>query len=291
MSWLDDAWDWGKENWGYANPVTAGMGVGTGGHGVYGTGVQMPGGPAASNGGKGKGGNVPAPPNFPGMDAAMTALGPNLQAAAGMDPTKARDQAIEANYAQATSRLDPQWQQRGQAFQSQMANQGLDPGTQAFDASQGNLDRARNDAYSSAMRGAIGEGNQAQVVQQMQAMLPFRQYGMLGGLMGDRYAAQMGGYGANQAAGQQGMQGMMDVAMLAAMFSDERMKMNITRLDIEVLPGVPVALWKWKDRDEYECGVIAQDLEKVAPEYVHTDPATGMKIVDYRFLDKVIDHV
>lgn len=75
--------------------------------------------------------------------------------------TDARNQTIQAAYGQATSRLDPQWAQRQQLQQSQLANQGLDPTSAAARASNLDFGQQRNDAYSSAMNGAINAGNQA----------------------------------------------------------------------------------------------------------------------------------
>ena len=75
-----------------------------------------------------------------------------------------RQQAINAGYDQAASRLDPQFAQAEEAQQAQLANQGLDPGSQAYDAAAGNLARAKNDAYGSALRNAITNANQAQAL-------------------------------------------------------------------------------------------------------------------------------
>lgn len=74
---------------------------------------------------------------------------------------QARDQAINAAYGQATSRLDPQWQQREQALTSQLANQGLNPMDEAGRNALGNFGQQRNDAYTSAMNAAIGQGTAA----------------------------------------------------------------------------------------------------------------------------------
>lgn len=63
-------------------------------------------------------------------------------------------------YGQFASRLDPQWQQRGNEFSAQMAAQGLDPGSEAYSAARGNFDRARNDAYQSANNAAQTTGYQ-----------------------------------------------------------------------------------------------------------------------------------
>lgn len=80
----------------------------------------------------------------------------------------ARTAASDAVYNQETSRLDPQWQQQQQQFQSQMAAQGLAPGTEAYDNAFSNFSRAKNDAYSSAQNQSITMGgNAAQQQQQM----------------------------------------------------------------------------------------------------------------------------
>lgn len=73
----------------------------------------------------------------------------------------ARDQAINAMYGQATSRLDPQWNQREEQTRTRLMNQGMDPQSEAYANAMGQLSRDRNDAYSSAMNGAIGMGTQA----------------------------------------------------------------------------------------------------------------------------------
>jgi hypothetical protein len=103
--------------------------------------------------------------------------------AAAYDPTQARDAAITSNYNQAASRLDPQWQQRQQAFGSGMANQGLDPGSEAYNASFGNESRAMNDAYSTAMANAVRQGNETQTTQMAQMRQPFEQAALMQGML------------------------------------------------------------------------------------------------------------
>lgn len=144
--------------------------------------------------------------NFGLTGGAGTALG-NLQGsmanASSYDPAGARNQAIDSNYQQAASRLDPQWQQRDAALRSQMANSGLDPGTEAYNNAYGNESRSRNDAYTSAMNNAIGQGNQTQQTMMAQSMLPFQQYGSL--ISSSMQQPHYGGGGNLQtAAGQQG---------------------------------------------------------------------------------------
>lgn len=74
---------------------------------------------------------------------------------------QARQQAIDAAYGQATSRLDPQWDKREDRMRTQLMNQGLDAGSEAYKSSMFDLGQQRNDAYSSAMNNAIGQGTAA----------------------------------------------------------------------------------------------------------------------------------
>lgn len=74
---------------------------------------------------------------------------------------QARNQAITGAYDQATSRLDPQWDQRMAQSRTQLLNQGLDPSSEAYQNQMGSLGMQRNDAYSSAMNGAINQGTAA----------------------------------------------------------------------------------------------------------------------------------
>ncbi len=74
----------------------------------------------------------------------------------------ARDQAINASFGQAQSRLDPQWNQRDDALRTRLLNQGLDPNSEASKNAEGQFGRDRNDAYGSAWNSAVGQGQQAQ---------------------------------------------------------------------------------------------------------------------------------
>jgi hypothetical protein len=77
------------------------------------------------------------------------------------DGSQARDQAINAAYGQATSRLDPQFAHQEEALKSQLAGQGLQPGSEAYNNALGDFQRGKNDAYTSAMNSAIGQGTAA----------------------------------------------------------------------------------------------------------------------------------
>jgi hypothetical protein len=218
-----------------------------------------------------------------------------------MTGDQAREQAINAAYGQASSRLDPQWGSRATALESALANKGLTPGGEAYSAAQRDFNLGRNDAYTSAMNSAIGQGTEAgnAIFNQnlAQRQLPMQQLqglqglsGMPGAPGGGNYLAALLGqnsadltrYGIDQAGKNSRLGGMASLGALAA--SDERLKMNIIRSMLEVIPGVPFATWEWKATPgERFSGVIAQDLEKVRPDLVVRD-ASGMRFVDYRGL-------
>lgn len=54
-----------------------------------------------------------------------------------------------------TSRLDPMWQQREQALNTQLVNQGLRPGTEAYSNAMRDFNVGRNDAYQQAILAGI----------------------------------------------------------------------------------------------------------------------------------------
>lgn len=54
-----------------------------------------------------------------------------------------------------TDRLDPLWAQNTQLQQSQLANQGLEPGTAAYDDAMRSFNVGKNDAYSQAIQAGI----------------------------------------------------------------------------------------------------------------------------------------
>ena len=110
-------------------------------------------------------------------------------AAPMQDGQQARDQASRAMYAQATSRLDPQWQRREEQTRAQLAAQGLDPTSEAARNEMNQLNMARTDAYNQAdYSSQVFGGNAAQQTQGMDLAAraaPLAAYGgLLGGQLG-----------------------------------------------------------------------------------------------------------
>lgn len=148
-----------------------------------------------------------------GMQGAMNGMQGQLSSAWSSpldNGGQARDRAENAIYGRETARLDPQFAQREQAMNAQLANQGLAPGSSAATAMQGQFGRDRNDAYSTAQQQAImGGGAEAS---RQQAMDINARMAPMQGLQGLQQLLHMPGFqpGANYlaAAGMQGQYGL-----------------------------------------------------------------------------------
>lgn len=99
------------------------------------------------------------------LDTATNALGQVGNAVAeGFDFSKLPAAQINAGQTvqdAIMSRLDPTFGKRQSALETQLANQGIARGTEAYTTAQRDLDNARNDAYIQAALQGIGAGQQA----------------------------------------------------------------------------------------------------------------------------------
>jgi hypothetical protein len=130
-----------------------------------------------------------------------------------------RQRAEDAIYQSATSRLDPQWQQRQQSMESDLANRGISQNSEAYTRAMEDFNRQRTDAYQQAQMGAItGGGAEAQRNYGMDIGLRQQQVGEIGqqGAFTNQALGQGFGFGqqarqgqlsAQQAAYGQGLQG------------------------------------------------------------------------------------
>jgi hypothetical protein len=97
------------------------------------------------------------------------------------DGATTRGRAEDAIYKSATSRLDPQWQQRQQSMESDLANRGISMNSEAYTRAMGDFDRSRNDAYNQAQMSAVtGGGAEAQRDFSMDLGLRQQQVGEIG---------------------------------------------------------------------------------------------------------------
>lgn len=72
------------------------------------------------------------------------------------------------------------------------------------------------------------------------------------------------------------------LAMAGIAASDERLKKNVKRVG-QTEEGIPMVEFAYKTdpAKKRHRGVMAQDVEKIHPEHVLTDPRSGIKMVDY----------
>lgn len=67
--------------------------------------------------------------------------------------------------------------------------------------------------------------------------------------------------------------------------SDRRLKTDITKVSgLDIIRQINGVTWNWKSNGQSDAGIIAQEVEKVMPELIHTDPNTGFKAVRYQGL-------
>lgn len=202
-------------------------------------------------------------------------------------------------YQALTSRLDPQWDQRQAQTETQLMNQGLTPGSEAYDNAMRNFNEGRNDAYQQANLGAIQTAPQTYQLENAQYMQP------LNTLNAIRTGAQVqnptfGGtpaganyLGAAQAQGQaaQGLynaevgqansfnSGLASIGAAAVpfMFSDRRLKSNIKRIGTHSLG---IGIYEYDIFGGHQTGVMADEVESVMPDAVTIHPS-GYKMVNY----------
>lgn len=68
----------------------------------------------------------------------------------------------DAAYQSATRELDPQWAQNQNQIQQQLIGQGLQPGSQAYNAAMQTFNQSKNDAYAQARNQGLTQGLAAQ---------------------------------------------------------------------------------------------------------------------------------
>ncbi len=86
----------------------------------------------------------------------------HVQGTSAQDMSATMQPYVDQAYQQATRTLDPQWQQQSAAFDQQMVNQGIQPGSAAYNTAKQQFDQSKNDAYSQAQAQAQQQGLAAQ---------------------------------------------------------------------------------------------------------------------------------
>lgn len=85
----------------------------------------------------------------------------SIQAKLGLDPTLLNKRATDALYEANTQYLDPQFAQSQAKMESQLANQGITSGSEAYINAMANFSNQKQQAYTDARNQAIGQGTAA----------------------------------------------------------------------------------------------------------------------------------
>jgi hypothetical protein len=91
-------------------------------------------------------------------DAIQPGMGARVGARDYGDSGTLRNRMEDNLYGRATSRLDPQWQSRGDDLRAQLYSMGAKEGDPAYDRAMQEFGRDRNDAYQQAQYGATAGG-------------------------------------------------------------------------------------------------------------------------------------
>lgn len=196
-------------------------------------------------------------------------------------------------------RLDPRFEQERSSLESQLVNRGIRPGTAAYDSEMSRFGETKNDAYNQLMltgrQQAFGEalstrnqpineisalmsGSQVSNPAQMSSAAP--QTGVAGvdytGLVNQKYQSEL-------QASQAKMGGMFGLAAapfgMFSFSSDRRLKEDIEPVGV-IENGLTVYRYRMKGDRRFQIGLMADEVEKIAPEAVITD-ANGFKMVNY----------
>ncbi|WP_164633794.1 tail fiber domain-containing protein [Rhodopseudomonas sp. BR0G17] len=237
-----------------------------------------------------------------------TLLGSNLKL--GNEATEARIMEL------GSARLDPKFARDEDALRTRLANQGIQPGSAAWNAEMTQFGQGRNDAYNQLLlsgRQLADTEVQAErnaPINEITALLSGSQVSNpsftstpttgVGGVdysgmvnnnynaatsqyntqVGNQNAAMGGMFGLAGALGGGLLQGAGKAGSLAAFFSDRRLKSNIVPTG-DRLGGLPV--YEYTIFGRRERGVMADEVERVMPEAVLMHPS-GFKMVDYGML-------
>lgn len=240
------------------------------------------------------------------QDAATARVGATLGSPmpSAYDPTKATNNAADL----ISGRLLPQQQRDRADLETQLANQGIMPGSEAYTRAMDQIGRDQNDARQQAQLQGITLGQSQQGQQYAQEVanrnMPMNELNairtgaqvtnptfqqspqqattsgadMLGAANGlNQY--NLGLY--NSKVGQQnallGTAGQLGGAAALMYFSDARLKTNIKRIGTHDSLGI--GIYSYIKFGRPEIGVLAQELEAVKPDAVHVHES-GYKMID-----------
>lgn len=228
-----------------------------------------------------------------------------IGAPGGPNAFDSRNQIQNALFNQQAQYLNPQFELSDEQLQSQLANQGATPGSEAWKNALDQQNRSKTFAYGNAANQAItGATGQEQALQQMGIAglganitardAPINEYeSLLGrgggsataqtpdisGAFGQQYQGALAGYNAQNASNNATNSDVMSLIAAGLMFfSDRRLKEDILPIG-QLANGLTVYRFRYKGQSVFNTGLMADEVERVFPHAVHE--MNGFKLVDY----------
>lgn len=196
----------------------------------------------------------------------------------------------------ASARLDPQIARDQASLQQQLANQGIKPGSQAYNNAVTLQSQNSNDARNQLYLNGFQTAQNAALLQRQE---PINEILALGGqtqvstpgftntpttgVQGTDVAGitQQGYSNANaQTSATNQALGSAASTLGGWLFSDERLKTDIHSTGAKTKDGIPLKTFRMKGSPMLNMGVMAQDAQKKRPDAVKTTPS-GYKAVNY----------
>jgi hypothetical protein len=195
-----------------------------------------------------------------------------------------------------SAQLDPYYDQEQAQLETQLANQGIMPGSNAYNDAMSNFEDVKNDAYNellleghqTATQDILTERNQplnelnalmtgSQVTQPsyVSTPQPAVQPTDVAGITASAYNAEMDAYTAMLG----GLASIPTSLAYGWAASDARLKTDIVRIG-SLSNGINIYRWIWRDTGDPDVGLVAQDVERIAPHAVAE--VDGIKVVNYR---------
>jgi hypothetical protein len=198
------------------------------------------------------------------------------------------------------SRLDPALSRRRESEMNRLTQQGIMPGSKAFDRAMSRLDEGENDAYNQLMLTGRGQAMQEllternQPINETTALMSGSQVQQpsfvntnpaqldnvdRAGLEMDKYQGELNAYNTQMASRNSMMGGLFGLA--GTLLSDARAKDNVQRIG-ETDDGQNIYSYTYKGDDTTHIGLMAQEVAKRNPDAVVRDPRNGLMRVDYQ---------
>ena len=214
------------------------------------------------------------------------------------DPNSAVEGKIDAL---GQARLDPQFAREEDALRTRLVNQGIQPGSPAWNAEMTQFQQGKNDAfnqlYLSGNQQAFqqAQATRNQPINEVTALLSGSQVSQPNfqnvheptipttdnaGIINTNYNQKLQGYQLEQQQQQALLGGLFGLGAAGVYkFSDRRLKKDIKKVG-KTKDGQAIYSYKYKGDDTPQMGLMAQDVKKKHPEAVITTPS-GFLAVDY----------